>query len=255
MAKSRSTLGVVIINESLARRFFRDRDSLGKRISFGTARNNQPVWLEIVGVVKDIRHEALENEPVSEAYVPYTQAPYRFMSVVVRTRTDPESMMAAVQNEVRVLDPQQPVFNLKTMEQVIAEATAGRRLNVLVLGILASLALALAAVGIYGVLVYLVTQRSREIGIRMALGAQQIDVLKLVVRQGMAMALIGVAIGLIGAFALTRLMKELLYDVSATDPMTFVVIAMLLTLVSLLACWIPARRSVKVDPMIALRCE
>ncbi len=177
------------------------------------------------------------------------------MTVVIKSALEPTQMIAAARQEVQALDPHQPIYNLRTMEQVRADSIAPERLNLTLLGLFAALALVLAAVGIYGVMSYAVTQHTREIGIRMALGAQRRDVIKLVVGQGMLLALIGVMIGLAAAFGLTRLMSNLLFGVSATDPATFALIALLLMIVALLACYLPAQRATKVDPMVALRYE
>jgi putative ABC transport system permease protein len=175
--------------------------------------------------------------------------------LAVRTSVEPLNLVNAIRQEVMALDRNVPIASVRTMEQIMATVTVQPRFNMILLGIFAAVALVLAAVGIYGVLSYSVTQRTHEIGLRLALGAQQGEVLKLVVRQGMILALLGVAIGLAASFALTRLLTGLLYGVSATDPLTFIVIALLLTMVALMACWIPARRATKVDPMIALRHE
>jgi putative ABC transport system permease protein len=177
------------------------------------------------------------------------------MTLAVRTSVEPLNLVNAIRQEVMALDRNVPIASVRTMEQIMATVTVQPRFNMILLGIFAAIALVLAAVGIYGVLSYSVTQRTHEIGLRLALGAQQGEVLKLVVSQGMILALLGVAIGLAASFALTRLLTGLLYGVSATDPLTFIVIALLLTMVALMACWIPARRATKVDPMIALRHE
>jgi putative ABC transport system permease protein len=246
---------VVIINQAMAERFWPGESPLGKRISYGSNADNQPTWVEIVGIVGDVRHVGLDTEATPEAYVPYTQAPYRYMSVMIRTATDPAGLVAAVRSQVQAIDPQQPVYDFKTMEEVIGDSLAKRRMNMLLIAIFAGVALVLAAVGIYGVMSYSVTERTREIGIRVALGARMSDVLRLVVRQGMTLALIGIAAGLVAALLLTRLIESLLYKVSATDLLTYAVITLLLAAVALVACYIPARRATKVDPMIALRYE
>jgi ABC-type antimicrobial peptide transport system permease subunit len=191
----------------------------------------------------------------AEMYVPYPQNPDPWLNFVVRTGGDQQSMAAAVRNELRKIDRDQPITEITTLAQLRSRSVAQQRLNTLLVGLFAAIALALAAIGVYGVISYSVTQRTHEIGIRVALGAQAGDVLKLVVGQGMALVLIGIAVGLAASFALTRLMEGLLFDVSATDPLTFIVIALLLSFVAMLACWVPARRATKVDPMVALRCE
>jgi putative ABC transport system permease protein len=208
---------------------------------------------EIIGIVGDIRDRALETQPFPAMYLP-TYASGR-INLVIRTQGDPTSITAAVRREVHALDPDQPVADVKTMEQWVETAVAGPRYRTLLLGLFALLALVLASTGIYGVMSYSVAQRTHEIGVRMALGARQLDVLKLVVRQGMGLVLIGVALGLVGAVGLTRVMSTLLFGVGAKDPMTFAVVATLLSLVAFVACYIPARRATKVDPLVALRYE
>ena len=177
------------------------------------------------------------------------------MSLIIRTTTDPLSVIAAVRREVQTLDPNQPVFNVSTMEKTLDQSLATERLSMALLAVLASLALILSAVGIYGVMSYTVTQRTHEIGIRMAIGAQRRDVFRMVLGRGMVLVLLGVALGLIGAFSLTRLMRTMLFGVAPTDPVTFVSIAALLTGVALVACYVPGRRATKVDPLVALRYE
>jgi len=173
----------------------------------------------------------------------------------VRTVADPMSMVAAVRREIAAVDKDQPVHDIKTMEQLFAESISQPNFNMLLLSVFAAVALALAAIGVYGVISYAVTQRTHEIGVRIALGARRADVLKMVMRQGLVLALAGIAVGLIGAFALTRLMRTLLFEVSATDPVIFAGISLLLVVVALLACWLPAQRATKVDPLVALRQE
>ncbi len=245
---------VVLINEAMARRYWPNQDPIGRRISFNL-RNGQPVWCEIVGVVKSVRHMALDEELRPEIYIPFTQHPLAFMTLVARTDSDPLGFVAAVRSQVQAVDKDQPITNIRTMEEILARSVSQPRFNLMLMAIFAGLALLLAAVGIYGVMSHLVTQRTHEIGVRMALGAQTRDVLRLVIRQGMALMLTGLLVGLITALGLTRLMRNLLFDVSATDPLTFFVIALLLALVALLACYLPARRATKVDPLVALKYE
>jgi putative ABC transport system permease protein len=247
---------VVVVNQSLARRDFPGEEPVGNRINTGAlGRDGQPIWLEIVGVVGDVRSLELSSEPTPEIYSSYLQDPFADMSFVVRTAVEPEGLIPAVREAVRQVDRAQPVTEFREMEQLVGEAAAQPRFNSLLLAVFAGLSLLLAAAGIYGVMSYGVTQRTREIGLRVALGAQRGDVLKLVVGRGMALTLLGVGIGLAASFGLTRLLRSLLFGVSETDPLTFACVALLLTLVALLACYVPARRATKVDPMVALRYE
>ncbi|MCM3901003.1 MAG: ABC transporter permease, partial [Pyrinomonadaceae bacterium] len=238
----RQSARVLLISELLASQVFPNEDPIGKRLI--TVMSPQP-W-EIIGIVGDIRDRALETQPFPAMYMP-TYASGR-INLVIRTQGDPTSITAAVRKEVHALDPDQPVADVKTMEQWVETAVAGPRYRTLLLGLFALLALVLASTGIYGVMSYSVAQRTHEIGVRMALGARQLDVLKLVVLQGMGLVLIGVAVGLLASFALTRVMSTLLFGVGAKDPVTFAVVATLLTLVALVACYLPARRATKVDP-------
>ncbi len=245
----RQSSKVVIVSELLARQVFPNEDPIGKRLML-------MMWddpFEIIGIAGDIRDRALETQPFPAMYLP-TYANGR-MNLVIRTQADPTSLVSAVRKQVQAVDPNQPIAQVKTMEGWLDDAVATPRYRSTLLGLFAGLALVLAATGIYGLISYSVTQRTHEIGVRMALGAQQLDVLKLVVRQGMGLVLIGVALGLIGAIALTRVMTTLLFEVGARDPVTFVVVASVLTLVALVACYIPARRATKVDPLVALRYE
>jgi putative ABC transport system permease protein len=246
---------VVIINETLARQYFPQQDPVGKRLQTGDYSPNGP-WLTIVGVVADVKYSGL-NEPTQPTlYTSFQQNLWwRSMFLVVKAGGDPLGLVNAVRNEVWALDRDLPVSQIKTMDQLMSDAVAEPRAYTLLLGALGAVALLLAAVGIYGVMAYAVTQRTHEIGVRMALGAQSGAVLRLVVGAGMKLALLGMAIGLLAAFALTRLMSKLLFDVSATDPVTFALIALLLMGVALLSCYLPARRATKVDPIAALRCE
>lgn len=243
---------VMIVNETLARRFFPGEDAIGKRATVYPFKTP----CEIVGVVGDVKHRSLDVESGPEFYVSYLQSPQPFMSLVARTTlSDPAGLAATVQNAVQQIDKDQPISDVRTMNQVLGQSTATRRFNMLLLAVFAMIALILASVGIFGVMSYTVTQRTHEIGIRMALGAQMSDVFRLVVGQGMILVLIGVGLGLIGAFSVTRVMSSLLYGVSATDPLTFAGVALLLTSIAFLACLIPARRATRVDPMVALRHE
>ncbi len=245
--------GAVIINQEMARRFFYDADPLGKRIKFSTREDAR--WSEVVGVVGDVRHHALDQERNSEIYASYLQRPSGGMYLVARTASDSSGIASAIRDEVRAIDKDQPIDDINTMEQRLSASVAPRRFPMVLLSIFAAVALALASAGIYGVMSYSVTQRTHEIGVRMALGAQPADVLRLVVGQGVLLASIGVGAGLVSAVALTRLMSSLLFGVSPTDPVTFAAVSVLLAGVALGACFIPARRAAKVDPMVALRYE
>ncbi len=245
--------GVVIVNQSFARRHFPNEEAVGKRIHLGTRR--PPVWFEIVGVVGDVRQLKLETEPPALVYVPHQQSAWSWMSLMVRSTGDPQTVAAGMKQAVHAVDKELGVAGLSTLDTVIADSLAERRVLLLLLGVFAGLALLLAAVGIYGVIAYSVAQRTREIGVRMALGARPRDALRLVIGEGMLLTLGGIALGLVAARVLTRWMKTLLFDVEPTDPATFVAITLLLALVALLACVIPARRAAKVDPMTALRHE
>jgi predicted permease len=240
---------VTIVNETFVKRCFANEDPIGKRFTFGSVRPT------IVGVVRDSRRQGVDQQIRAESWFPHAQGPSGMMEVVLRTTGDPLALSNAVREAVWSLDRDLPIPSIQTMEQILSERVAQRRLNMLLLGLFALVALVLAAVGIYGVMSYAVTQRTHEIGLRMALGAQPREVLGLVVRQGMKLVLAGLVIGLVTTLALTRLMASLLFDVSATDPITFAAIALLLIGVALMACWIPARRATKVDPIVALRYE
>ena len=249
----RGSQNVAIANATLARRYFGAEDPLGKRISLEDNPKAED-WITIVGVVGDTKPRELRSEPVAELYMPYNQQPERGMSLMIRYLGGTD-VAAAVRNEVLALDKDQPVYGTRTLDSVLSESVATPRFRTLVLGIFAGVALILAGVGIYGVISYGVSQRTHEIGIRMALGAQATDVLKLVVKGGMMLVLIGVAVGLAGAFALTRLLTTLLFAVTPTDAATFATVSVGLMLVALFACFIPARRATKVDPLVALRYE
>ena len=242
---------VVVINESAAKRHFGSpAAAIGKRLSIW---RDEKFMREIIGVVGDTKTSAIDAPSGAQIYVPHAQdRAWNFMGVVVRTAGDPAAFATTVRREVQALDKDQPVYNVRTMDDVVANSLGTRRVSMQLFAVFAGAALLLAAVGIYGVLAYSVTQRTQEIGIRMALGAQKSDVLGLVIRQGMTLTVIGVVVGLVGAFALTRLIASLLFGVEATDPLTFVAIPLLLLFVALIACYLPARRAARLDPKIAL---
>jgi len=255
-AEARNNAKVVLISEALAQRFFAGEDPLGQWLRLSWM-DKEPY--EVIGIAGDVRHRGLDIELRQTIYFPSLRLGYSNM--VIRTtsalpsRIDPTSLAAAVRREVAAIDPNQPVANIKMMEQWVAESVAQPRFRTLLLGVFSAVALLLSVVGIYGVMAYAVSQRTREIGIRLALGARTGAVLKLALGQGMKLAGLGMALGLLASLALTRLMKNLLFGVSATDPLTFVVIALLLTAVALLACYFPARKAAKIDPLSALRSE
>jgi len=239
---------VVLIDETMARRYWPNEDPIGKRLLVHGAR-------EIVGVVSAVKHAGLDKSPNPTIYFPYPQWPHPFVSLVVRTQADAALVMPLVKDAVWAIDKDQPVFEVRTMEQVVSHSKAAVRLTLTLLGIFAGVAVLLAALGVYGVLSYSVTRRVHEIGTRVALGARPTDVLVLVLRQGMTSAFAGIIAGLALAFTLTQFLNSLLYGVSSTDPTTFVGVSFLLALVALVACYIPARRAARVDPMVALRYE
>jgi len=240
---------VAIIDESLARRYFANDDPVGKHLHFGDA------TAEIAGVVRGVHDLGLDQEPRPTIYLTYLQSPEQTMSLVVRSDAPGKTLVARVKNAIWSVDKDQPVYNIRTMDTIIAELTSAQRVAFVLLGIFAFLAVTLAAVGIYGLTSYSVSQRTHEVGIRMALGAQRRQVMELMVGQSVRLAVAGVAIGTASALVLTQLMSSLLYGVSASDPATFAGAAVLLTLVSLAAAYFPARRATRVDPMIALRYE
>jgi putative ABC transport system permease protein len=247
-----ATAHVALINETMARRYWPGEDPLGHRVAirFG---GSSP--LEIIGVVGDTQQTGLETEVKPEIFVSAIQRPWAFMSVAVRTIVEPMSLAAAVRSQVWAVDKDIPVYSLLSMEQRVSDSIAKRRFNMLLFGSFAVLALLLAAVGIYGVVSYSVSQRTREIGVRLALGARPGDVLRLIIGQGLAHALIGTLVGGAAAFGLTRFLSTQLFGVTSTDPITFAAVALILMAVALVSCWIPARRAMKVDPMVALRYE
>jgi putative ABC transport system permease protein len=241
---------VTIVSQQLVDTVFPNEDPLGKRLISEMSKQA----FEIIGVVGDIRHRSLAGQPFPAMYFPTRNSGGR-MNLVIRTQGDPLSIVGAVRKEVHALDRDQPIAAVKKMSDWVDSSVAEPRYRTTLLGMFAALAMILAATGIYGVMSYSVAQRTHEIGVRMALGARQLDVLKLVVRQGMALTIVGVVLGLLGAFALTRVMQSLLFEVTAKDPFTFAAVAALLIAVAFVACFIPAHRATKVDPLVALRYE
>ncbi len=243
--------GVILVNETFAKKFLPGQQPIGQRLQLGDEKETH----EIIGVVADVKNDDFDETVDPTSYLPYSQNARRTMNLVIRGTQDPTQLVAVVRREVRALDPTLPVSNAKTVSQMIDERMSPKRLMTYILAVFALSALLLASIGIYGVMSYAVSQRTQEIGIRMALGARAVDVLKLVLKNGMVLALIGVGIGLAGAFALTRFLESQLFQVAPTDTVTFIAVASSLILVALLACYIPARRATKVDPLVALRDE
>jgi putative ABC transport system permease protein len=248
---------VVIINDALAKRYFANVDPLTKQLRRQNPQTNAPPfpWMQVVGVVENIRHAGLSEGARPEMYVPFSQNPSRDMTFVVRTHSDPKSLSSTAREQIYSIDKDQPVYNIKNMEEIVAGSAYLNRFSMSLLGIFAAVALILASIGIYSLIAYSVTQRTHEIGIRMALGARPRDVLILFVKQGMVLALIGIVIGALGAFGATRFLSSLLFGVSTSDITTFAVSALVLALVVLAASSVPARKATKVDPMIAFRTE
>jgi predicted permease len=241
---------VTLINQTAAQRYWPGQNPLGHRVQIG---GGNP-WREVVGIVGDVKDQGLDRGANPQVYFYWAQSPAHDGTLVVRG-ANVSSLASAIRSKAQELDKQLPISNVRTLEDIVEGSIAEPRTYTLLLALFAGIALTLAAVGIYGVMAYSVAQRAHEIGVRMALGAQSSDALKLVLKQGMRLALVGALIGLIASWALTRLMKNLLFGVNTTDPLTFILISLLLTLVALLACWLPARRATKVDPLVALRNE
>jgi putative ABC transport system permease protein len=246
---------VVIINQTLARKYFPGQNPLGKRLKEGGTDRKGTSWMQVIGVVGDVKYEGLERPTAPAYYLPFQQNPMRDMFLVLHTGMKPSAIAASVRAAVRAIDPEIPVARVNTMRELVESSIAQPRFRTFLLGVFSALAMVLAAIGIYGVVAYSVAQRTREISIRMALGAQRRDVLTLVVRQGLILTLLGIGAGLVGAFLLTRLMESLLFGVVPSDPATFLGISLLLLAIAFLACYLPARRATKVDPMVALRYE
>jgi putative ABC transport system permease protein len=245
---------VAIVNERFAKRYFPNGDSLGKRVTFG-CEESEGLCRTIVGVVGNVRQESITDEAIPEIYVPFAQSPMNSMAVMVRTTTDPLALVGAVRNEVLAIDNNQPIYEVKTLAQRVNEVSAVSRSLMLLFTAFALLAMVLGAVGVYGIISYSVTQRTHEIGIRMALGAQARNVLSLIMKNGLALVLMGIAIGIGGAFVLTRFLSSLLFGVTPTDGVTFVVVSIVFFVIAILASLIPALRATRVDPLIALRYE
>jgi putative ABC transport system permease protein len=248
------SLEVAIISDVAAQKYWPNEDPLGKRITLNR-RDGKPVWREIVGIVKGVTHFGLETDRYAEIYVPHWQVPSFVSALVVRTRGNPMAMAGVIRKEVASQDPTLALFNVHPMHELVSVAQSRRRFQAALLGAFAGLALTLAAVGIYGVVAYWMSQRVREIAIRMAVGARQIDVLWLTLRHGLVLTAAGLVLGLAGASAMGRFIGSLLFRTSAVDLRIYAVVCLILAGVALLACYLPARRATKVDPMVALRCE
>jgi putative ABC transport system permease protein len=248
---------VAIINQAFADKYLSGVNPIGQKaaIDMKSLEENENQPSEIIGVVGDVRQMGLDTAAEPTVYWPYPELVYTGMTILVRTSNDPRGLVSAVGSELHQMDPEQPMASVATMEKLLSDSLSRSRFTMLVLGVFAAIALLLAAVGIYGVIAYSVTQRTQEIGIRLALGAQRQDVLRLVLGQGTRLTLLGVGLGIVAALIFTRLMAILLFSISAADPLTFTVVSLLLFGVALLACYLPARRAMRVDPLIALRYE
>jgi putative ABC transport system permease protein len=247
-------VNAIIIDEEFAKRHWPNDDAVGKQIRFGT--DSGSPRLTVVGVVGRVKMEGLAQDSNRvQGYFPFFQLPFSGMTVIIKSSGDPNSLIGTAREQVKNVDPEQPIYNVRTMHDIRAESIASERLNLTLFSIFAGIALVLAVVGIYGVMSYSVTQRTHEIGIRMAIGAQPRDVFRMILGQGMILAFIGIGVGLVAAYLLTRLMATMLFNITPTDPATFAVIAVVLATVALLACYLPGRRATKVEPVVSLRYE
>jgi putative ABC transport system permease protein len=249
----RDTVAVIMVNKTMADKVWPNENPVGKRLMLDYNRGKYAY--EVVGVTGGIRYYGLKTDPRPEVFIPHAQNPYLPMNLVVRTASDPNRMVETIKTQVREMDPTQAVSNIRTMETLVSRSVAADRFSMWLLGLLASLALALAATGLFSLLSYLVSQRTHEIGVRMALGARQRDIFRLVLGQGALLLAAGIVIGLGASFICARLFSSLLFETSATDPLTFMITPALLSLAALLACYIPARRATRVDPLVALRTD
>ena len=245
-----TTPGVAVVSETLVRRYFGDEEALGRRVSL-----DGQTWMKIVGIVGDTHNQSLDEAPYPQMYMHISQQPTRVFNLVVRGSGEASALVPTLRGQARELDATVPIFNVRSMEEIVADSVARPRFNALLIFLFAVLALILAGVGIYGVISYTVSQRQHEIGVRLALGAKSSDILKMVVGQGLKLVVTGIGIGLVAVYGLTQLLSSLLFGISATDPVTFIAVSIVLAGVALLACFVPARRATKVDPMIALRYE
>jgi putative ABC transport system permease protein len=240
---------VAVVNRSLARHYWGEESPLGRRISADSGKT----WVTVVGVVGDVRHYGLDRNPTDELYMPFAQVPIREGSLLVRTTGDPHQAASIVQEEIKAIDPDQPIANVETLEELRGESLASPRLTASLLMMFALLALVITGAGLAGVIAFSVSQRTQEIGVRMALGAERSEVLSMVVGEGMRLVFAGLVFGVAGALAAARLMAGLLYGVKTTDPATFIGVSAVLAAVAIAACLVPARRATRVDPMVALR--
>jgi putative ABC transport system permease protein len=243
---------VVLVSETFASRFFPDGDAIGKRIH---VTQGPQTWREIVGIVGDTKQYGLDKKTPAQVYEPLAQQPFTFLTFVVKTSGSPMALAHSVEQRIQKVDPEQPMTMIRPLQQILDQSIADWRTGMMLLSVFGAIALLMAATGLYGVMAYSVTQRTREIGLRMALGAERARVLKLVIGQGMILTAAGLALGLAGSIALTRLLVDFLFETSATDPAIFAGISLMLAGISLLACYIPAWRAAKVDPVVALRHE